>query len=342
MNHSEFFAAVKAGQIAPCYLFEGTEEYTKESALRTLQGRISAGDFGELNETRLTDPDADTLIATADTFPFMADKRLVIVLGSAMLQSGKAKEYDEDESVKKLTAYLDNLPDTACIVFMVRGKADGRKKLYTQLKKKAAHVQFEPLTDRELTQWMAQLMKKAGKKISADTCQRLWFAAGRDLTHLGNEIEKLIAFADGRDEVTAEDIDAVCTRTAEYKVFDMASMLLLGDGAGAFTLMNGLLQEGEDRLFLLTLLGRQCRQLLYIKQLSGQRLDPGALAAQVGLPPFAMGRMTSQAARYTAAQLQAMCDWCVEAEYGVKSGELMDVGSLEQVMLKILALKEKT
>ena len=37
MKHTEFFAALKKGEIAPCYLFEGEEEYTKRSALRALR-----------------------------------------------------------------------------------------------------------------------------------------------------------------------------------------------------------------------------------------------------------------------------------------------------------------
>ena len=40
MNHTEFFAALKQGNIGGCYLFEGEEEYTKRSALKALPGAI--------------------------------------------------------------------------------------------------------------------------------------------------------------------------------------------------------------------------------------------------------------------------------------------------------------
>ena len=39
MNHTEFFSALKQGSISGCYLFEGEEEYTKRSALKSLRER---------------------------------------------------------------------------------------------------------------------------------------------------------------------------------------------------------------------------------------------------------------------------------------------------------------
>ena len=159
MKHSEFFAALKQGQIFPCYLFEGEEEYTKGSALKALRKRVAEGDFAAMNDTRLIDPPPDALIAAAETLPFMSDKRFLEIRDSAMLQPGKAKEYDEDSAVKQLDTYLSNLPETVCMVFYVHGKADGRKKLYQILKKKAQIVSFDPLDERELIQWIAQSLR---------------------------------------------------------------------------------------------------------------------------------------------------------------------------------------
>ena len=63
MKHTEFFAALKKGEIAPCYLFEGEEEFTKRSALSLLRERVAGGDFAAMNDTRLVDPAPDALIA---------------------------------------------------------------------------------------------------------------------------------------------------------------------------------------------------------------------------------------------------------------------------------------
>lgn len=340
MKHTEFFAALKKGEIAPCYLFEGEEEFTKRSALKALRSLVAGGDFSAMNDSRLQDPPPDALIAAAETLPFLSERRFIEVRDCAMLLAGKAKEYDEDSAVKRLDEYFSHLPDTACIVFFVRGKADGRKKFYQVLKKKAVIVAFDPLDDKELAQWIAKELKKAGKKIAVSTCQRLWFSAGRDLTLLENEIGKLIAYTGDQEEVTEEDIQAVCIKSTEYKIYDMADTLLSGQGVKAFEMLDALLREGEERLMLLSLLGRQCRQLRYARAMAAAGAQQGEIAGKIGIPPFAVKRTLETARKYSPAQLAEMASLCLETEYQVKSGQLMDAGALERVMLQILSLRE--
>ena len=126
MDHRAFFDDVAKGKIAPCYVFEGTEEYIKRSALAALRKKLLPAGLEDMNEARLNDPDANALIAAAETLPLMADKRLVLVLESGML-SGRAKDYDEAKSAAALCEYLQHPPESACIVFYVRDKADGTR-----------------------------------------------------------------------------------------------------------------------------------------------------------------------------------------------------------------------
>ena len=340
MNHTEFFAALKQGNIGGCYLFEGEEEYTKRSALKALREKVAGGDFAAMNDSRLIDPAPDALIAAAETLPFMSDRRFIEVRDSAMLTAGKAKDYDEDTAVKELDGYLGQMPDTAVIVFFVHGKADGRKKLYQVLKKKANIVVFDPLDDKELARWIAATLKKEGKKISAATCQRIWFSAGRDLTMLANELGKLAAYAGEREEVTEADVQAVCVQSTEYKVYDMADTLLSGQGAKAMHMLEALLRDGEERLMLLSLLGRQCRQLSYVKAMAAAGSQLGEIAGKMGLPGFVARKLLDTSKAYTQRQLNEMAKLCLETEYLVKSGQMMDVGSLEKVMLQILSMRE--
>lgn len=338
MERRTFFEQVSQGKISPCYVLEGPEEYIKRSALETLRGRMLPQGLEDINETRLIDPDANTLIAAAETLPFMAERRLVVVQECGMLQ-GKAKGYDEGRSAAALSDYLKNPPDTACIVFYVRDKADGRKKLYQQLKKTAEIVQFTPLEDREMTRWIAQTLKKLGKQISASACQKLTFTAGNDLYALSSELQKLAAFAGDRAEILPEDIDTVCTRTTAYRIYDLTNTLMRGDAKGAFTLAHALQKDGEEPLMLLALLQGECRRLLSVRLLRAGGMQPDAIASKIGAPPFAVRQLYNQVTRYTEEQLRAMCDACMETEYLVKSGQLPLEGALEETMLQLLRIR---
>lgn len=338
MDHRAFFEEVKKGDIAACYVLEGPEEYIKRSALEALCARLLPEGMAEMNEARLKDPDANAIIAAAETLPFLADKRLVIVNECSML-SGRAKDYDEAANAATLIEYLKNPSPTACLVFYVRDKADGRKKLYQALKKSAVIVQFNTLDDKEMTRWIAQSFKKLDKKISAPTCQKLMFTAGSDLYALSGEIQKLAACAGEREEILPEDIDAICVKTTSYRVYDLNNALMRGDAKGAFTLSQALIKDGEEGLYLLALLQGECRRMLSVKLLRAGGMSPDMIAGKIGVPPFAVRQLVQMSSQYTEEQLKCMTDVCMDTEYLVKSGRLAADGALEKTMLQILRIR---
>ena len=338
MDHNAFYDELKKGNIASCYVFEGPEEYIKRSALEALRAKLLPEGMEAMNESRLRDPDANAIIAAAETLPFLADKRLVIIQDSGMLQ-GKGKEYDEAKNAQQLAEYIKDLPPTACLVFYVRDKADGRKKLYTALKKSAAMVQFDTLKEQELTRWIAQQLKRLEKKISVSACQKLIFTTGSDLYALNGEIQKLAACAGEREEVTEQDIDDICVKTTAYRVYDLTATLLRGDAKNAFTLSQALLRDGEEELYLLALLQGECRRMLSIKILRGSGMSPDMIAGKIGAPPFAVRQLSQMVAQYTEEQLKKMTDLCMETEYSVKSGRCAADGTLEKTMLQLLKIR---
>ena len=344
MDHNAFFDLIKTGALPPCCLLEGPEEYVKRSAVETLKKKLLPAGLEEMNLTVLRDPDAETLIAAAETQPFLADRRLVLVQRSALIESlQKAGSYDEGTAAQRLIEYLPHAPESCCIVFVAGEKADGRKKLTAWLKKQPGYVMFATLSDNELNRWIAQSCKRLEKKITVSAAQKLVFSAGRDLTQLHNEIEKLAAYAGDRDEITDDDVEAVAIRTTAYRVYDLTGALTRGDSARAFALAAALQKDGEEPLYLLALLQAECRRMLSAKLLRGAGLSPDAIAGKIGMPPFAARQLCQSAAKYTEEQLKSMCAQCMDTEYSVKSGRLPLTGALEKAMLLLLNVRgEKT
>ncbi len=338
MTHDEFFKSLKSAPPAGLYLFEGEEEHIKRSALTQLEKALPLGAFPDMNQTTLKDPSADQLIAAAETLPFMADKRLVVVRESGML-SGKARDYDEAESAERLKAYLPELPGTTVLVFYVRGQADKRKKLYQTIKKAGQTVSFDRLDQRQLQSYIARVMKKAGLSVTSEACDQLIYSVGDDLTTVLSETEKLIAYCDGRDSVTAEDIRAVCTARTEYRVFELAQTVLQGKSTQAFTMLRNMITEGEQPLMLLSLLNRQCRQVYDAQLYASAGVPQAVIAGKLGIPPFAVRQLMPLTRLYTPEALADMVRRCTEVEFEVKLGLLAEEGAMEQMMLYILALK---
>lgn len=332
MDRKEFAQQIKAGKVQGAYLFEGVEENIKAAMLHTLRKAILPEGMEELNESLMDAPTTDAIIAACETLPFMADKRLVIVKEHPAF-AGRA---DADE---RLISYIPSVPESAVLVFLCRGKADGRKKLYAAIKKANGVVSFDPLKDEELTPWIIKTFAELGKSISPQTASVLSFTVGSDTALLRREIEKLAALAGERDTVTEADVHAVATRSLECTVFEMVDAVVAGQQGKAFGLLRDMLTTGSDRLGILAMLLRQFRLMQHIKIMQYEKVPPADIKQRLGIKPFAAERCMRQAGGYTGGQVKKAVQICLKTEYMVKSGGYNEEGALETAMLEIFALK---
>ena len=67
--------------------------------------------------------------------------------------------------------------------------------------------------------WAAGILGKAGKKITQRDMELLLTKTGTDMGNLRMEMEKLISYTEGRDVVTAEDIEEICTTQTTNRIF---------------------------------------------------------------------------------------------------------------------------
>ena len=333
MNWSEFYAALKAGQLEPVYVFTGPEAYVKREALQALRDKLLPPGLEALNDTTLEGVTAQQITDAAETMPMMCERRVVVVRDWAPLMAGKAK--NEEGEAAWMEKWLANPPDTCALVFYMRGEWDGRKKLCGLLKKKACVVDFQPLTDPELHRWAARYLKPRGKRIGNQALGTLTFMAGRELTRLSGELDKLTAFLGDREEITVEDVEAIVSASLEYNVFELMNQLLAGDMTRAQASLNSLLQGGQTAMGLLAMLTRQARQLAHMKC----ALDAGGTVQQVQdalkLHPYAAKQTARQCAKLSADWLTGLYERCVALDYAVKSGRRRDRDALDTIVLEI-------
>lgn len=333
MNHTAFFAAIKSGALGGLYLLEGPEEYIKQQALARLCEKLLPAGLEQMNLTQLDNPEADALIAAAETLPFLGEKRVVVVREWDLLTSGRKQE--NPAKAEAALSYLERVSPSTCLVFTVKGKADGRKKLYAYLKKRDAIVDFSPMGDGEAQDWARRSMKAMGKQMDGETAAFLVFTVGKDAALLKQEMGKLAHYAGEREIVTPRDVEAVCTKSLECTVFQMVDAQVAGKNEEAFRLLSDMEHSGEDRMGILAMLLRQYRILYHASRLQEERVPPQNLGSLLGIPPFAVSRTQQQARRYSSESLRAAYDALLEMEYGIKSGRIPQEGCAQAALLEL-------
>ena len=333
MDRKDFARALAQHSLPRVMLFEGEEEQQKQDALAELRRAVLPSGMETLNETVLEDPSADQLIADAETQPFMSDKRLIVVRDLPALM-GRA------EADERLVSYLPSVPETTFLVFYCTGKPDGRKKLYAAVKKLGGIVTFAPLRGIELTRFVTDAFRKAGKECDERTAEYLIFTVGDDTGLLLSEIGKIASYAGDRPNVVAADVSALATPSTECTVFQMVDAVVAGQRSRAFMLLRNQLLAGTDRMAILSMLLRQYRLLQHIKIMQYEKRGGDFIRSALGVPPFAVDQYLRQAAGYTGSQIRNAVRICFDAEYALKSGRIQQEGAVEAVIIRLLTLRQ--
>ena len=333
MDRKDFEKALAAGSLPSVLLFEGEEEQMKQDALSALRKALLPAGMEEMNEMVLDNPETDQVIAAAETLPFLADRRLVILRDHPAV-TGRGEADD------RLVSYLPSVPSSAVLLFYCTGKPDARKKLYATVKKLGGIVSFARLSGAELTRFVTDAFHEAGKECDARTADYLIFTVGNDASRLQSEILKIASYAGDRPSVTADDVSAIATPSTECTVFQLVDAVVTGQKKRALILLKNQLLNGTEPAAMLALLLRQYRFLQHIKIMQYEKKNREFIRSALGVPPFALDQYIRQASLYTGRQVKQAVAFCFDTECGFKSGRLQVNSALEALVIKLLNLKD--
>ncbi len=340
--------ALKKGDVKPVYLICGAESHLKNTAVRLICDAVLGNDpYREMNTAVMEAPTPDDVLTAATTLPFMAERRVVIVKDfPPFFQKEKnagenAEEDSEDESgnkseIKAFAESLKALPPETCLIFLIRGEVDKRKSAFRAVSKAAELVELDCADKSDTVRSLTGRAGIAGRRLDPADADWMIAVCGEGLDNLFSELDKLIAYTEGRSAITRDDIAAVCSPRSEFKVFEMTDALLKGNARLAFRQLRLMESTGEDQIRLIIILGEQCRRVLYCSELRRERYSIAEIARIMGLPAFVTEKNAAAGMSYQPEQLRQFCLWCRDREYELKSGQIPEEGALEELMLRIL------
>ena len=317
-------ADIKSGNFKQAYLLYGDEAYLKQQYKHNLVKALNPdGDTMNFNHYEGKGVDVKQLIDLCETMPFFADRRVILLEDTGFFKN-KSEE---------LADYMKELPDYLCMVF-VESEVDKRNRMYKAVKACGTIAEFARQDEKTLMRWAAGILGKAGKKITQRDMELLLTKTGTDMGNLRMELEKLICYTEGRDVVTAEDIEEICTTQTTNRIFDMVRAATEKNQKRALDLYYDLLTLKEPPMRILFLLAKQYRQLLQVKQFAEAGLAQQEMASKLGVPSFAVRNIASCARAYTISELEQAIKDFVDAEESVKTGRLEDKLSVELLIIK--------
>lgn len=321
---------IKNQEYKQVYLFYGEEDYLKKQYRDKLVKALNP-DGDTMNFARFEGKGLDVkeIISLGETMPFFADRRVILLENTGFFKS----------QCPQLPEYLGELPDYLIFLF-VEEEVDKRSKMFKTVKQVGRVVEFSVQDERTLMRWVLGLMSREGKKITQRDMELFLAKTGTDMSYIEKELEKLLCYTMGKDVITAEDIETVCTNRVTNRIFAMVQAVSEQNQKKALDLYYDLLALKEPPMRILFLLARQFNLLLQVKELQQLGYTGKDIASRTGLQSFVVRNYTGCTGRYTVRQLRQAVEDFTQAEEDVKTGKLGDVMSVELLIVKYARKKD--
>lgn len=315
---------IKTGNFKQSYLLFGEEAYLKQQYKEKLLNALNPdGDTMNFSRYEGKGIDVKQVIDLCETMPFFADRRIILLEDTGFFKN----------KCEELADYMKSLPDYLVLVF-AESEVDKRSRMYKAVKSSGRVTEFAKQDEKTLMRWAAGILGKEGKKITQKDMELFLTKTGTDMGNIRMELEKLVAYTEGKDIVAAEDIEAVCVTQTTNKIFDMVRAVTEKNQKKALELYYDLLTLKEPPMRILFLLAKQFRQLLLTKKMAGEGASQNEIASRLGVPSFVVRNISACARSYTVEELQRAVEDFVDAEEAVKTGRLGDVLSVELLIVK--------
>ena len=245
--YKKIFRDLERADIAGIYLLVGPEYFIMEE----MAGRIVSSTVPEdLESFNLTvsygsEADIETLIATARSYPFMADKRVLVLKELERLRG----------SWNALIEYCrDPAPSTVLVLLYNPYDDSGRrtrqprdfKKLEACVGAKGRRLVFDRLADGDLNRWIVQKAKKMNLRLDEGTAEVLMRSVGENLFDIQNELEKLAIVFEGGN-IARESVETVIGGYRFDAIFELIDRIGAVTDPTVLRALHTIISTGAER-----------------------------------------------------------------------------------------------
>jgi DNA polymerase-3 subunit delta len=331
IRHQDLKARIAKGEILPVYLLVGDEEFLVQEAVDLIIEKVVDPASRDFTFTSLScrDTSADEIVNLAQTYPFMAERRLVVARDVDQLKAA---------DLEALAAYLRAPLATTCLV-MTAKRGFEKKAVTAPAAERGAIAVFYPLREEEVPGWIETRVRARNLTIGRDASQQLFETVGNDLQKIANELEKVFIAVKDRKEVTLADVTAAVGDFREFTSFELADALGARDRERSFMVLNRLLQEGESPVGLLGAVAWNFRRLLRAKSLEAAGTGYEEIKTRLRVIFHQSAAFQRQMRSWSVRELEAAFGTLLAADRGIKSGGLAPRLVLERMVLTLCGTK---
>jgi DNA polymerase-3 subunit delta len=216
------------------------------------------------------------------------------------------------------------LSDTTVLIILPKLEREAKNSAwFSALEKQAVVINLEEVPASQLPKWIGARLAQQGQQASPATLEFLAHQVEGNLLAANQEVQKL-ALLHPAGELSDEAVRQAVLNVSRYDAFQLGEAVLAGDSARTVRILQGLQDEGENAVAVMSPLMWILRPLLRIKQaeLRGENVMQAMTSARIfgerqALVKRALSRLSL---RQLEAALQKLADIDKTAK-GVMQGD---------------------
>lgn len=299
-------------------LFYGPDTYSINSELDKIEEKNPA-------EFKIIGPDGiKNFISNLLSSSFFAEKRVFVARDIIPALTEKQTEL--------LLEALRNV-DKETDIYFIEDTKPKTQKILKEIEKQGEVKEFGIDKKPNLVAFIKKVTEKEGGTIAPLAAERLASFVGPDLWQLEEEVKKLVLYKtteQGVEEIQTADVELLTHASFEATIFELTDAIAAKNQRRAATLINSFLKDGENEIYILTMITRQFRNIAMAKFEPGA--TPGSLAKLAGVHPYVAGKTFQQAKNFDKKEIINMYQRLEDADLKLKSG-----ADPAQTLLRIVA-----
>ena len=318
---------IHENKLKPVYLFFGTETYLKETYIKAILDKIPDNGFEEFNYITLkgTDVSLSEYDDAWESFPMMADRKLIYISGSNIFKS--ANEEQKSFWKEKFSHYTDDM-----VVIFDETAVDKRSVLYKTLTKYGMAIEFETPDEADLVTYITGQCLKAKRKIKKENAYKIVNMCDEGLQNIMNELKKLFDYCG--EEITKTDIDNIVSKGLNIRIFELTDGIMNHNAKQAMEVLTELRSSSESAFGVLYLIYANVKKILKAKLADSS--DPRTVARAIGSSEYIARKYISSAQGFSEGALTKMIMRIPEIDYEIKQGKTDEWTALEQYVAEAL------
>lgn len=305
----------------------------------------------------LAKDDISRLVSEIYAAPFLAEKRMVI---AKYLISSKETSIKQ-ELIQRISS--GSIPEsTVLVIYEIEDsfKAKLDKELFDLLLKEKYKEHFRKLEEAELRAWVQQEISARGGTIERNALEYMVANCGSDTWEIHNIICQLVAYAGALTDaasaalllksgtehapesasgpskippISLETVKIFVPESVDDNIFNLVDAIVAGQKQKSFGMIRAQYAAGNDSGYVYSMILRQFKILLQIKDAQMRGLQPDA--KKLGIHPFVLKKTMPVVGKYSFEQLKNAYQKLLEIDIQTKTGQgdqslLLDlfVGSL--------------